>query len=521
MSDANALSDALTAAETATDILAALARAAWHNDHGGKDCPPEAIPTVEDLAAYSVPDPVGADIEAWFRLLPPPTFDRVRLMLENAAPQTIIVALHSTWCQLPERGTHPLSAAIRAWQDRPQEVAADVKDRAIAPGSLFAWANAGGRGPAILTHPRHDNELPFRAGMVEPDTPQLPLPGLEAPTSRIVPAPAIVLADAAGFGGMVPGRGARLDKRLLILVLLSVPMSERRPGGRYTFRRTVRDLAHTWLWPAPASTGTGNRTRSVWHPAKHGPQLQAALAAVHNAFIRLPGSAAWLPVVVRRQPDTRNLDDFAVFEVALPDEATGGPMIDRPGLIAAGVVSDPAFDGSLALAALWDAAKARNGGVRIYATRPKALRDTQGRLTRADGSLILGHPRNPFTVKDRLTWRDGDAPQRDWRHPAAVLAGDERHPQADKVPALDRNDRRRLFYGAASDDIDKGNRARLADKAEARLTDLEAQGRVVIEGDRLTWRVLEPAPTRPGPHVTTPTTSCHYPYNRAVWFPCQ
>ena len=53
-----------------------------------------------------------------------------------------------------------------------------------------------------------------------------------------------------------------------------------------------------------------------------------------------------------------------LFEIALPDEAGHGPLIRRDALIAAGVVSDPAFDGTLALATLWDRAKAKNGGFR-------------------------------------------------------------------------------------------------------------------------------------------------------------
>ncbi|MCY4590782.1 MAG: hypothetical protein OXE86_09540 [Alphaproteobacteria bacterium] len=59
--------------------------------------------------------------------------------------------------------------------------------------------------------------------------------------------------------------------------------------------------------------------------------------------------------------------------------------------------ADPAFDGALTLATLWDRAKAANGGFRIYATRPRALRNGQGHLTRADGSVILGHGRDGAT----------------------------------------------------------------------------------------------------------------------------
>lgn len=508
-----------------------LARFLWFEAHGGEECPPDYIPAEADLVAWlgtDGPDPTNA-AELLAAVLPTPegaawSWDAVAIGFENAdpAPLRLMAArvapeglaftpmerVHAAWLACEPRPRHPLAPVLEAWQERPKDVEPDAKDRAIAPGPLFAWANAHGRGPVILKHPRHDNELPFRPGLVEPDTPELPLPGMETPATQIVPAPAIVLADAAGFGGMVPGRGARLDKRLLTLALLSIPREERRPGGRYTLRIPLRRsdpkrpaLIDDWLWPAPAETGTGMGKRSEWKPAKHGRRLLRAINAVSLAGVRLPKGGEWRPVVARYVPNMYDLDGEVIFEIALPDEADHGPMIDRRGLVAAGVVSDPAFDGCLALASLWDVTKARNGGIRIYATRPKALRDTQGRLTRADGTLILGHPRNPFTVKgkdgrNRLEWRSGDDPQRDWRTPAAVLAGEERHPQADKMPALDRNDRRRLFYGVASDAIDSGNRARLANKAEDRLADLETEGRVVIEREGSGWRILEPAPSR-------------------------
>ena len=49
---AKALEKALEAAQTAPDFLEALARAVWHNDHDGADCPDDGIPTVAALARW-------------------------------------------------------------------------------------------------------------------------------------------------------------------------------------------------------------------------------------------------------------------------------------------------------------------------------------------------------------------------------------------------------------------------------------------------------------------------------------
>ena len=302
-----------------------------------------------------------------------------------------------------------------------------------------------------------------------------------------------MLADAAGLGAMKPGSGARIDKRVLVYALLAIPQSERRSGGRYYWRPTLHELVQKLIWPAPAETGTGKGRRSLWRPSRHAAVLKRALNAVSQAGVILPDGSEWRPVMVRRLPNFGDLKSEILFEIALPDDAGHGPLIRRDALIAAGVVSDPAFDGTLALATLWDRAKAKNGGFRIYATRPEALRDSQGRLMLADGRIILGHALNPIRGKEgQLRWRNGDKPQRNWQHPAAVIVGRERHPYADRVPVLDRDDRRRLFHGHASDNASGGRRTQLADAAERRLETWEQQGRVVIERTAEGWRILEP-----------------------------
>ncbi len=82
-----------------------------------------------------------------------------------------------------------------------------------------------------------------------------------------------------------------------------------------------------------------------------------------------------------------------------------GPLIDRELLRRFGLVSAAAWRAFLRLAYLWDAAKARNGGRRIYATRPKVRRDRDG--------VLIGRD-------DRLVMRKDGRPVGDWSDPRVM-----------------------------------------------------------------------------------------------------
>ena len=69
-----ALFAAIREAESAADVLRALARAVWHNAHDGEDCPDDAIPDVDQIDALRIEDATAAEcegrVEAVFRVLP-------------------------------------------------------------------------------------------------------------------------------------------------------------------------------------------------------------------------------------------------------------------------------------------------------------------------------------------------------------------------------------------------------------------------------------------------------------------
>ena len=402
------------------------------------------------------------------------------------APMGGLSRVHGQWRALAkkDRPEHSVVALVKAWQKWPRrrchgEIASDVYSYGIMPKGTFPHAPSG-----ISVGPENydPTSLPF-TGYVD-DGPSQPSLFPVGDTSRrrvrwegYMPAVTpLVLADAAGFRGLTIGKGARMDKRLLVLSLLRMPLNQRKPGGYYEWRPQLREVA-SLFW-------------SDWKPSRNAGQLAAALDAVTLAKVRLEDGRTWRPVVVRGEPDYYRLDSHALIQIELPELSDRGAMVDMPGLIEDGKLSDPAFDLCLGLSYLWDEVKAANGGFRIYATRPKARRDQDGLLLNGEGEIIYGHPGNPHKHKSRLLWKPGKHPQIDWRHPEAIIIGQERHPQADKVPWLNPEARRLLAYGLKEQNH-RSNRATERKNAARLIERLAAQGRVVIEKDGHFWRILE------------------------------
>ena len=523
----------------AASILAELARAAWYDAHGCATCPPDRIPTEADLLTWWRPadasDP--AHHEACSRLdavLAGRTFHGLKLgagwewtalrhsvTADDAPPESEVcfaaamrsrgfaggspgagdylaafdvVAVHERWLELPEadRPLHPLAPVVAAWQARPIEVEPDRRDNAIIQYGLFHEAPAGARISGLRDH----SNLLLAPGPVHELEPQLMMFGEDA--GEVGTAPLLMLADAAGFTALQQGRGARIDKRILLYSLLKVPRKQRCPGGSWTLREPGFCIVRE-LW-APNDKGI-----SSYRPGKHGQALTQGFDALSIAKVTLADGALWRPAVTRQSPNPHDLDTDYIIEFRFPDDCARGAMVHRPSLIADGMVSDPAFDLCLSLAFLWDKVKAQNGGRRVYSTRPKAKRDRGGVLLDREGKPIMGAPGSPRTGKDgKLTWpaagRNGKlVPMKDWRHPSAVLDGTERHPAADKVPSLSPDERRKLAYGDTRR-RDKGQHRRDRLNTDRLLLKLEADGRIAIEAprdvhglplSRFEWRILE------------------------------
>ncbi|MDE0206682.1 MAG: hypothetical protein OXP66_11725 [Candidatus Tectomicrobia bacterium] len=499
----------LESAATTPEILQAVAQ------YIQPGCPPDSVPDSETLATW-VTNECPSDVRAaadtllmaiWKRSAgwlvsgngepgSPPR--RLIASLKDVldGPEEVVVPgtlsilelerVHSAWLGvIVDRPMHPLVPLVLMWQQRPEALKPETNALRIMPKGLMNAAPSA----VYVDEPLYDPALlPMTGHAEDADSLQLGLFPTADGESDLPPATPLILASAAGFGALKLGRGARIDKRLLIYSLLFMPLDQRRPGGRYEWRPTLEELIQL-LW-----------TKETWRPNKHAKALEQAFDAVTIAKIRLPDGRTWRPVVARGMPNPNDLSSHAVIQIEVPDLSNRGPSLNFAGLIADGRISDPAFDLWLSLAYLWDDAKSRNGGFRVYATRPKALRNEQGYLLDAKGAVILGHPNNPFGKAGKLSWKPGNTPQRDWRHPQAVLSGEERHPRADKVPALYPDARRRLAYGV-KEQPDKAHRARERNKANELLQRLESAGRVVIERDDKLWRILEPGPIPNEPPV--------------------
>ena len=383
----------------------------------------------------------------------------------------------------------PLAALMRAWQAwRGEVLRADKHRDSIIPKGLLGEQPAF----AFVVTERHDPDLIPLRGIAPPDS-QIPLGFPEMQRVEWLPGTSpVLLANWESFRHLKRGSGARIDKRLAIYGLTEMPLDQRRPGVRYLWKPTLKDLVYRFLY----STDQAGKTN--YRPGRHGPILVEAFDALNVVKVPLPdGRLAW-PIHVRRSPRLDDLDSEAEIIIELPEgrRYDHGPAINLAELIRAGKVSDPAFDLEVGLAYYWDQAKLDNGGFRIYATRPRARRNEDGYLLDTCGELIRGSPRGP--QKSRRTGKvylpEGDHPQRDWRTPGAVLEGEERHPYADRVRVLHREARRRLAYGPKAGSTPQRERA-VADKL---LRNLEREGRIIIEEDAADpetgqrgWRVLE------------------------------
>ena len=398
--------------------------------------------------------------------------------------------VHELWRNADPQPRHPLAPLVRAWWKRPQHIEADTHPDAILPAGTLQHAPSSATyrslevgGDRTREPEQFELAYPGGPGKVAPETVQLDLLPAEHADVPVTP---LLLADAAGFSELQQGRGARLDKRIFLYALTAMPMSARCSRRRLHVGTDPGGTPRSLVAEIPAHRQVELETfKAQWRA------LYQALDAVNLAKVELPNrDGLWLPVRTWRQPDPRNLDSRALIEIALPPGgAIGGPKLDRAGWIADGTHSDPAFDLRLSLAWLWDSVKASNGGHRVYATRPRVKRT-------ADGVIL---DRN-----DRPVIRRNGRPVKNWsdRRACPIYTPEgrpeiERHPEANRVPVLDGEARRRLAYGLQVQ-ADRGNRNRERKNADKLLKRLERADVVIIERGatdpatgRQGWRILE------------------------------
>ena len=388
-------------------------------------------------------------------------------------PAETLLQVHTLWRALrdfeEQRGgqhktLHPLAALVRGWQTRPVLGQAEHRSTGIQP-ALLGWVR-GGLVPAGDGDASH---LPEALGPKGARVAQGHLFANLEP--GIVACPWISLVDATGTPIGTQGRGAPLVYRLFVEAQMSVGLGGRSPGrwlavpGRTGGPITLREVTE-WLYP------NGFRRRDL-------PAVRRAMAQLHNLRIEHDGWEWGLAMFGKLPTAQAQLDDELELLVRYLPGSERGPLVDREALRLQGLTSAPRWRLYLRLAYLWDEAKARNGGHRIYAARPVVNRDREGFVLDQTGKRIL----------------ERGAPTRNTFHPRAVRIYDgdrlltEANPRTDRLLELGADDLARLAF---DEHLTSGNRRRRTHLARKALRELEAAGLVrVLEGSNGGVRIAE------------------------------
>ena len=388
-----------------------------------------------------------------------------------------IEAINQLWVFAYEHNNklkHPIAPLVKAFIDQPPRIKPDKRKTQIAPAFL-----------KLSTITENSEQLPVGQMHTQGEPTQAMLPGFEN-QSVIVPALPLQVYEAAGGKPAQGGKGAPLDQRIFIRALCAFPRGEREPCGARRLETTLRNIT---LWA---------------YPSRHF-QRQYDLPRIHKALYNLHNLRVsyerrdWNVVQVFALPkQNTKLDDPLPLLVRMPDSVKGnGAAINVKLLEKYGATSAPKFRAVIRLAYLWDEAKIRSGGFRIYATRPQVLRNDAGYITDEKGEVI--QTGKLYHTDQGWRFKQGDIPQTAWYHPLAVRVGEERNPEADKVPVLDSTDSVHLFYDdkpGAPSTIRKRKH-----KAVEYARQMHDEGDVVLEEDvvcektgKRGCRILEPRP---------------------------
>ena len=344
-------------AKTADQIIEAVARAAWWNEHGSVGCPPDKIPTEAGLCEYVAVEGgalIGGSLDAPRLLVEiDPVEDAEPLAPARGTQQhagidagggrsaprvrpplrrfMIAEDAHAWWLTLPERQSeeHPLLALVRTWQGRPALVEHEArKDKGIVPKVEVG-----------AIHPDRQHGMLFGGltdGRKPPET-QLPLLPELSHRNRVG---ILDIVDAAGVPIMAKGRGAPLALRFGIRSLLTVKPNDRRHDS-VRVALTLGELA--------AGLYAGRWRNQHW------PKLRNVLLEARNYGMLINGGRSlWFPWAVRQLPAEHapSIDDLVVIDLAFPPGSAEGPLIDLAALDQLGVESAPRYRAYLAVYSL-------------------------------------------------------------------------------------------------------------------------------------------------------------------------
>ena len=400
--------------------------------------------------------------------------------------------LHQAWLLAREDNRdlqHPLAPLVRPWLV-PQVEPERRTDTGILHHAIGKTHHAPRLNMTVMeTIPGGPEQLMLLKNLPQVEL-QLELPGFVFPETELVPALPLEAYETVGGKPSQQGGGAPISQRLFCNILVEYAQKQR---GLYSIARlntNYRDVK-SWLYPK----GTTN-PKSVLIP-----RLYKGMYELHNLRF-LWERRAWNIISVDSLPTTDiRPDDPLTFTVRMPDgmNTNNGALIGIEPLRIYGAQSAPNFRAWVRLAYLWDAAKIRNGGSRIYATVLEVLRNTDGYLVNAKGEVILTG--DLYRTPKGWRYRNGSQPQKAWYHPLAIRTGKTiRNPQADNVPVLSDSDMVKLFYDHKER---RGVAFRSALKEACKhAEEMHEDGTIELECDQINektgvkgWRILEPHPS--------------------------
>jgi len=351
------------------------------------------------------------------------------------------------------------------------------------------------------THPPLSQRLPLEIAEIGQDRQmelmhnlpmggmQLDLPFIEFPKDEIVPSLPFFAHETKDGRPTRGGRGAPIEERLFMNVLLEWGIGKDR-WGLTRLNSTYGDVL-SWLYP----NGTTAAKKDLI------PRLREGFYRLHTQLVYWD-RRDWNIIAVDVFPtmDTKRGDRIS-FTVRMPDgmPTHSGVKVTIEPLRIYGAQSAPKFRAWGRLPFIWDKAKIKNGGKRIYATVPEVLRNKDDCLVDAKGQVILTG--ELYNSRDGgWAYRQGNQPQKAWYHPLAIRTGRQiQNPQGDKVPILFDSDMVKLFYDHTPR---KGEVFRKClELARKHAWQIEKDGWIVVWKDQVDpqtgergWRILEPYP---------------------------
>ena len=281
---------------------------------------------------------------------------------------------------------HPLADIIKAWQQRLFEVHSTADYDSKRPAAIMRFPRGNFDLELFSDNDAGSMLRRFADDSVLPDL-QMVLPRIHR-KSVIRDPNKVFLAHVGGVNKTTRPGAVSPELRIFVEAIMQIP-----PGQRLaTIRIKLNDLIER-LYP------------EGFHWTNQSPKL---LAAIHNIdrltvpFLNSNGNIqrGYAPVKLNTMDFQRRNDDV-IFTVTLPQDVTGGPMVEKEKVRLIGLYSDPKWHAYLALCDLfhrYGVYPRKKSKYYIWIpTKPVERRNNEGHLLNVDGQVIHDARGNPVT----------------------------------------------------------------------------------------------------------------------------